>query len=458
MKRRDFIKQAGLIGACYGFGMAPRLKLHADDILITQSMLLGQIDYVKPAVLPKVINIFLYGGPSELAGNLSNIQEINANSQNSYPGALLGDPGDAASEVTANYFWKSAGGSLMETMLANNQMSVYRTIHRRKDDHKGHGRSVAQNLVGQLNTQNPGFATTLSAILSNTNPFGKEINDLVLPVVTFEGNSVVFQKESLVIPDILRPVALDYTLTNSYTRTANSIIGSATDERLESMARSISSMHEHHLDVQNAFAKRSAISAFIESKFSASVLEANLPTDPDTGTTLLYPDTTFGRQMKAAMSLAIENDDTFFISIGGGGLGGWDDHSNAMDNYPTRMNNLMSAIQVALKHAELKGNDRIAINVFGDFGRNVNLNNSGGWDHGNNQNLYTFGGSGIADRTLGQIFGETTWSGTANENRQFTVPAAGSYEAEPFSIASTIYRYFGIRNPEILTGEPILTF
>jgi uncharacterized protein (DUF1501 family) len=117
------------------------------------------------------------------------------------------------------------------------------------------------------------------------------------------------------------------------------------------------------------------------------------------------------------------------------------------------MNGLMEALQVAAQHMEIVGADNIAINVFGDFGRNVNLNKSQGWDHGNNQNFYTVGGSGIPGRTLGKLVGKTRRIGTPLQNRQFTSPTDDSYQFEPFAIASTIFKYFGVQNPEILTGE-----
>ena len=41
-------------------------------------------------------------------------------------------------------------------------------------------------------------------------------------------------------------------------------------------------------------------------------------------------------------------------------------------------------------------------------------------------------------------------------NRQFTSPADDSYQAEPFAIASSVYRYYGVENPEVLTGEAAL--
>ncbi len=142
-----------------------------------------------------------------------------------------------------------------------------------------------------------------------------------------------------------------------------------------------------------------------------------------------------------------------FISLGSGGLGGWDDHDSATGSYTQRLRELMSALEVAAKHFDAVGKNNVIINVFGDFGRNANLNNSLGWDHGNNQNLYTASGNGVAGRKLGKIVGRTTLQGKADQNRLFTTPAADSYQFEPFSIASTMYKYFGVQNPEVLSGE-----
>ena len=48
--------------------------------------------------------------------------------------------------------------------------------------------------------------------------------------------------------------------------------------------------------------------------------------------------------------------------------------------------------------------------------------------------------------------GKTTCTGISNENRLFTTPTPDSYQCEPFAIAASMYKYFGLRNPEILTG------
>ncbi|HEX5635464.1 MAG TPA: DUF1501 domain-containing protein, partial [Gammaproteobacteria bacterium] len=183
--------------------------------------------------------------------------------------------------------------------------------------------------------------------------------------------------------------------------------------------------------------------------------------DADSSGRLSYPVNSFSQRIKAAVTLAMQNPDTLYISIGGG-LGGWDDHDNAIVNYATRMTDLMTTLRVAAKHIRLGSrpggisSNNIIIMVHGDFGRNVNLNGSLGWDHGNNQNLYTIGGAGLRQggtSALGKVVGKTERFGDAGLNRQFTRPTSDSYEAEPMAIASSVYKYFGVQNPAVLTAS-----
>jgi uncharacterized protein (DUF1501 family) len=253
---------------------------------------------------------------------------------------------------------------------------------------------------------------------------------------------------------------LDASFRNPYTRSRNGYLdpqgSDVNDGRLDDLAKLISPLYPVYQKVNDAFEKRAVLADFIENSFNSEQVEADLPIDPATTQKLAYPDTNFGSRLKAAVSLAIKNADTVFISLGSGGLGGWDDHSGALDNYPGRIQRLMEALQVAAKHLELADAHNIVVNVFGDFGRNVNVNDSFGWDHGNNQNFYTLGGSAIEGRSLGKLVGRTERIGTPFRNRQFTAPTAGSYQCEPFSIASTIFKYFGVQNPEELSGEPAI--
>jgi hypothetical protein len=447
--RRQFLKTTGICG----LSLALPPFIWKQEV---QAALPDTLEYAAPAMIPQIIHIFLYGGPSELAGNLTNIAEIAVNSQNPYPASL--NPNNANNDITPNKFWGSAGGSIMEAMLAGDEMSLYRTINRIKDDSKGHGRSIGQNLVGNLNLSNAGIATTLAAILDKFNPFGKTVDELLLPFVTFEGDSRVFSPGDLDIPLALRPLALDANFNNPYARSNNSYLdannNNTNDQKLEDLALAESNLFPQFEKVNNAFIKRAELSNFIESSFNSEKIIEDLPVDPGTGQKIQYPNTNFGTRLLSAVSLAIKNPESVFISLGSGGLGGWDDHSDSLTRYPNRIQLLMEALQVASRHLALMAANNIVINVFGDFGRNVNVNDSNGWDHGNNQNLYTIGGADITGRALGKLVGKTQRIGTAFQNRQFTSPTDASYQCEPFSIASTIFKYFGVQNPEVLTGEP----
>lgn len=451
MNRRQFLKTAGLCG----------LSLAIPSFVFNHKALAALPDtlvHTTPDRIPQVIHVFLYGGPSELAGNLTNIADISANSQNPYPVSL--DPNRASNDITPNHFWGAAGGDIMEEMLADSSMSIYRTIHRLKDDSKAHGRSIAQNLVGNLDLANSGIATTLAAIVDKYGIMGKPSDELQLPFVSFEGDSRVFNPGNLDLPLYLKPINLNANFNNPYARNRNYSLdagdASVNDQALNELAYQVSAQFPHFGKTNNAFVRRAELSGFIESTFNSEQIMADLPMDPDTGQQLAYPETNFGVRMRAAVSLAVKNPETLFISLGSGGLGGWDDHSNALSRYPGRMRGLMEALQVAARHLELSGADHVVINIFGDFGRNVNLNDSTGWDHGNNQNLYTIGGSALAGRNLGKLVGRTRRIGTSGRNRQFTAPTDESYQCEPFAIASTLFNYFGVQNPEVLTGEPAI--
>ncbi|MGD9053652.1 MAG: twin-arginine translocation signal domain-containing protein, partial [Desulfobacterales bacterium] len=362
MTRRQFLKAAGIGGLSL---MAPPL-LWKNEV---QASLPDTLNYVAPAVIPQVIHVFLYGGPSELAGNLTNIAEIAANSQNPYPSSL--DPDNANNDITDNHFWGAAGGDLMEQLLASGDMSLYRTINRIKDDNKGHGRCIAQNLVGNLDLSKAGIATTLAAIIDKFNPFvNKQVDDLLLPFVTLEGNSRVFSPGDLDIPLALRPLALDANFNNPYARSRNNYLdaNNATDndQKLEDLAQIRSNLFPQFEKVNDALIKRAELADFIDSSFNSDKIMEDLPVDPGSGQKIQYPNSNFGNRLRAAVSLAIKNPESISISLGSGGLGGWDDHSDSLTRYPGRVQRLMEALQVATRHLALMEANNIVINVFGD--------------------------------------------------------------------------------------------
>lgn len=480
MDRRRFLKNMGLLGMA---GM-PLLGSRWMELQAATADQLP-LDFVAVPTTPQVINIFLYGGPSELAGNMTNFTEIMEKSQVKYEQNNF-DPISNTALITPNKFWAAAGGNIMEEMLLAGDMSIYRTLNRTPEhDTKGHGNCVTTNLLGNADESSPGIATTLAWIINQqaggnlTLPNGKaSVNELLFPIVSFEGESTVFRQGELAIPIGLKALALNSNLQNPYQRSDYDVAqastnylryaylanGGTVDTALENLASS-SANSQSVSKIKQAMASRAETAFELGNLLSPANIDtsiANYNLDASMALTPIdYTDggANFGARMKAAVSLALANPDTMFISMGSGGLGGWDDHSEALIDYPTRMNQLMGAIRAGLRHIKAARNidglvraDNIIINVYGDFGRNVNLNNSKGWDHGNNQNFYTFGGSAVRPAgALGNIVGTTSVLDPGN-GRYFTTPAAGSPQWEPFAIASNIYRYFGVTNPELLTG------
>jgi len=476
MTRRLFIQGSSAMGLCISAPVMFGLPVSVQGATGRRSV--EDADYRMPSVLPQVINVFLYGGPSELAGNLTNISRIDANSQNPYPGGVLRTL-DQDGQITRNGFWRDAGGMAMEDMLGAGDLSVYRTINRRKVNTRAHRPSVFSSLKGSLAIEDaPGMGSTLAALLhANRDQLngsdllrGRTLNNLVLPFISFEGSTPAFQADpDGKLPLQLRGLSLDERFDNPYTRDDND-----NSQALEALIRKVVNKDQktRYSKVVEGFERRRSMEELIGNLQSAAddplpmvpPLADGTPdpdVDPVTGY-LVYPaNNSFSGRMKAAVTLAVQNPDSLFITVGGG-LGGWDDHSSAIEDYVPRMRQLMTALRVAAKQIRysdianggLRSTGNIVINVHGDFGRNVNLNNSEGWDHGNNQNLYTIGGAAVRPaNALGKVVGKTSLFGPAKQNRQYTEPADDSYEAEPLSIASTVYQYFGAGNPQALTRD-----
>ncbi len=462
MKRRTFIKSVGALG------FTASLPAMFSSELIRRAAAapaLNEVYFMAPSVMPQVINVFLYGGPSELAGNLTNIEDINGNSQNPYPADLLRAIMDEEGKITPNGFWSDAGGEAMEDMLASGDMSIYRTVYRRKHNSRAHRPSIFSCLTGNLDiNSSPGMGTTLAAVLyKNQNVLGKPIEEFVLPFVSFEGASTAFLSGAgNPLPLAIRSISLDRRFNNPYFRSGNAQFNTALDNLAAQMSTGADTRYA------NAFAGFRTRQD-LEQRIGGFALTLNdtgslplLPVgDVDAGDNgrLRYPDTRYTDRIKAAVTLAIANPDSLFIAVGGG-IGGWDDHDSAIERYTDRMQALMTTLRAATKHIKYAtrpgggSTGNIIINVFGDFGRNVNLNNSMGWDHGNNQNFYTFGGADLRPAgALGKIVGKTERFGSSKKNRQFTRPVADSYEFEPTAIAATMYSWFGVQNPEVLTRD-----
>ncbi len=439
MRRRDFLKAAGLTGV--SLTASPNIfgaTLNFNDIEFSSAI------YERNSA--QTIIVFLYGGASGLGANLTNIDEITAASSGNY------DYFEGRLHLTSNKFWQEAGGASLEQMITDGSANVFRTCYsaiREADGNKSHGRCVSQNQRGVMNDEDS--AGIISVIAQTLFEKGVVDADTKLPFISMEGDSQLFTAPNLTLESFLRPTALSSELDNPYTRRyenrwyyytrAEREVSQYQDNRadldisMDTLAHSVNQMGK----IQDAFDKRVELSNFID-----DIDNKELPEGVE------YPNGDFAKKMESAVKILTANPDTKIISLGSSGLGSWDDHNEARD-YPIRKESLMSVINAALTHIKSEGKSgSINIVVWGDFGRNVNLNNSQGWDHGNTQNFYTFGGLDYFNHV--GVVGETYLEETGAINRLFLKPKSTSYWFEPASIASTLYSIYGITNPKIITG------
>ena len=377
---------------------------------------------------PQILVIFLPGGSSQLAGNFTNSDEIKRLSESNYPNI----------DVSENGFWNGAGGEEMESMLANKQLSVVRTIFREKSNTRSHGTQIIQNQTGSLDGIKSGFFSDILYILNKN---GLMDEDSIMPSLSFTGGTpVIFQRGSLEIPSHLNFSSIDSDLDNPYSMKENRYLENQEDELLQALAdrqNQLLAKNEIFKKANNNFQNKTVLSAYID-----SIKESEVLTE--------FPDTNYGRSIRSSLKVMLNNQDSRLSFME---FGGWDDHSGAVNNYKRRISDIFKAVNSGVKYLKSQNNRTISIWLFTEFGRNVNLNKSLGWDHGNIFNLYV-AGNNPTYLNMGKIFGETElFKPKLDGNRVYMQPTEDSEKYEPFAIASTIHKIFGIKNPEVLTGE-----
>ncbi len=152
MKRRDFIKLSMAAGTAI---LMPSLS-SAKDLDVSQITFSAGINNTNQA---QTIMIFMYGGASQLGGNLTNIDEIKMASQSNYDNYFRGIT------KTANNCWQEAGGTHMETLLANGDMTLFRCCYskvREEENNKAHGSCTVQNQKGSFDDDSAGNNCQLS--------------------------------------------------------------------------------------------------------------------------------------------------------------------------------------------------------------------------------------------------------------------------------------------------------
>jgi hypothetical protein len=445
MQRRSFIK----------LSFAASASLALPTLSSASSVDYSQVTFDKSTYEDndaQVIMVYLYGGASQLAGNLTNLDEIEERSQSSYESYFRGIT------KTANNFWQEAGGTYMEDMVADGDMTVFRTCFsqvRENHNNKSHGSCTNQNQKGSFDESRAGIVTNMTKILSDAAVIDE---NSVMPFVTMEGDSNFYAPGSTTVPSYLKAVGLNENLDNPYKRYVrywyeytseerqidgyNDNNSSGFDPAFNTAMNKMAQTKNRNKKIHDAFAKREPLSNFIKSISNAQT--------PDLGDDAYPTRSTFAKRMEASIKVLANNPDTKVLTMNTGGLGGWDDHNDARE-YVTRSENLFKTLKSAMAHLKaLKKDNNIAIMVFAEFGRNVNLNSALGWDHGNLQNFYVLGGKKYF--THRGVVGETVLDATGSVNRLYMKPKEGSEEYEHLSIAATFYKVFGITNPGVLTG------
>jgi hypothetical protein len=443
MKRRDFLRRAATLSST---ALATGLSKNA---MGDSSIDFSQVNFSQDKFNQnnaQVIMVFLYGGASELAGNLTNINQIKQASQSNYDNYFRGIT------PTSNGFWQEAGGTSMESLLTSGDLNVFRTCFSQLRDDEGnrsHGRCVSQNQRG-INGDSD-TAGIFSAIANTLSSNGVINQNTQLPFLTMEGESEFFSTPNFNLEPFLNPVALSSRLSNPYKRngadrwfyyTSQELaIGNYQDNRAE-LDLAMDQLAENTNKsgkIQENFKKRSSLDSFIE--------DIKAQQTPDS---VSYPENNFAKRLENAIKIMSHNADTKIISLGSSGLGSWDDHNEARD-YTNRMQDLFASLESAVAHIKAENKqDSIGIMVWGEFGRNVNLNSALGWDHGNLQNLYTLCGGNYFNHV--GVVGETQLTESGQINRLYLKPTETSYQFEPYSVAATLYKIFGITNPDYLTG------
>jgi len=107
-----------------------------------------------------------------------------------------------------------------------------------------------------------------------------------------------------------------------------------------------------------------------------------------------YPQQGLGPHLKTVAELigADVGIRIFFTELGGGGIGGFDNHANQRDNHAALLGHLSASLTAfAADLAARRRLDRVALMTFSEFGRTLTENGRRGTGHGNSAPVFLMG-------------------------------------------------------------------
>ncbi|HIP28477.1 MAG TPA: hypothetical protein EYG82_04815, partial [Sulfurovum sp.] len=353
MERRKFIKLSLALGS---YILAPQFS-YASPLDLSKINFSAAIETSNAA---QTLIIYLYGGASQLAGNLSNIEEIKMASQSNYDNYF-----NTVTQTTNN-LWKEAGGDAMESLLSSGDMTLFRCCYsqvREEVNNKAHAVCTAQNQKGSFDEDSAGIIANLTNILSANNSINA---NSVMPFVTMEGESTFYRDGHIPVPGYLKPIGLNESFDNPYDRDnvrrwyyyTEAERDSAPDNywkpdnqggflpALTTTMDTLAQQHNSTGKIKDIFTQRDSRSQFINS--------IKTSTTPDLGSDAYPQDSRFAEQIEGAIKLLTHNADTKVLTISTGRLGSWDDHNEAR-NYVNRTQDLFLSLKSAMAHIRAEG-------------------------------------------------------------------------------------------------------
>ncbi len=431
MNRRDFFKTT--IGMAASMAVAPSLFSLESGMMLP----LDDVEFSGGSDAQTLI-IYLMGGMGEIIANMSNFDELKTKD------TKYNDYLNIFNRTSDGEYWVEAGGEFIKEMVDDGNATIFRTCLQ-KDTLRAHLLNQIRNMRGNDVGYDSGMVSTLMHILGR-NESG--ILNSLMPNVSFVDSNFQLMTDGgtrSALSGALKPVSLPLTkVSNPFKRKGSAVEVYANYPMLDDLSNQMNKDAKLNPLIGQMFANREQYYSFVE-KLLNSTLPEGIDYRSEIKGTVRYDDFNFGRTIEAAMRIMVMNPDTRVVSMT---TQSWDDHSNALSAHRDRGYYLFKAIKTAMDHAKAAGRENINIILFGDFGRNMMINSALGWDHGNNQNFMWFGGKKSVNH-LG-IVGETKLTGSYG--RIFTLPTDNSYTFEPYAIAATFYKLYGVKNPEILTG------